>query len=86
MILLPSAPSMRVTPSLKTLSDPVVIVLSPLQCAIGVVPLPESVLLAVVPVGSPPQCAIRPVVVLPDSVASAFCIELIYSLFHLITK
>ena len=70
---------------LKSSPDPVLVVCSPLQCAIEPVHLPDPVLLAVVPVDSPPQCAIG-VVPLPDPVRSAFCIVLIYSLFHLITK
>jgi hypothetical protein len=74
MIFLPSAPALRVPPFGKTLPGPVVVVTSPLQCAIGVVALPDSVHLAVVVVTSPLQCAIGPVV-LPEPVESAFCIK-----------
>ncbi len=62
--------ALRVPPRIKTLSDPVVPVLSPLQCAIGPVLLPDPVLLAVVVVESPQQCAIR-VVPLPEPVQCA---------------
>ena len=77
--------TLRVPPRFTALLLTVVPVCSPLQCAIGVVSLPDTVLLAVVVVGSQPQCAIRAVHP-PDPVVSAFCIVLIYSLFHLITK
>ena len=43
---------------LKSSPDPVAVMSSPLQCAIGVVHLRDPVQLAVVPVLFPPQCAI----------------------------
>ena len=85
MIFLTGNSTLSVPPHSKALLNPVVVVCSPPQCAISVVPLPEPVGSAVVVVSSPPQCAIRAVHP-PDPVVSAFCIVLIYSLFHLITK
>ncbi len=77
MIFLISNYALSVPHLSKPLPDPVVPVLSPPQCAIGVVVLPEPVGSAVVPVGSPLDCAIG-VVPLTDTVASAFCIVLIF--------
>ncbi len=71
MIFLIDNSALGVTPRFKTLFNPVIIVLSPSQCAIAPVVLPDPVQCAVVVVSSPPQCAIGPVV-LPYPVRSAF--------------